>query len=41
VPITYGGLPEGKHHIRVSPLGTKSAASRSRQVVVDAFVVRS
>jgi hypothetical protein len=41
VPITYRGLPEGKHHIRVSPLGTKSAPSRSRQVVVDAFVVRS
>jgi hypothetical protein len=41
VPITFRGLPKGTHHIRVRPLGTKTAASRSTQIVVDAFVVRS
>ena len=41
VAIAYTGLSRGKHHVTVRPLGTKNASSRSKNVVVDAFVVRS
>lgn len=39
--VSYTGLSKGRHRITVRPLGTKRAASSSRRVVVDAFVVRS
>jgi lipocalin len=39
--ISYTGLPPRTHHITLTPLGTKDAASTSTRIVFDAFVVRS
>ena len=41
VPITFGGLSAGTHHLTIRPLGSKDPASRSTAVVLDAFVVRN
>jgi hypothetical protein len=41
VALSYTGLAKGRHHITVRPLGTKNPSSRSKSIVVDAFVVRS
>jgi hypothetical protein len=37
--VSYTGLPKGRHHIRISPLGKKDPRSRSAKVVLDALVV--
>jgi len=39
--VSYTGLSKGRHHIMVRPLGTKNTSSSSKNIVVDAFVVRS
>jgi hypothetical protein len=39
--ISFTGLSRGTHHIMVRPLGSKNRSSSSKNVVVDAFVVRS
>jgi hypothetical protein len=40
VPLRFAGLGSGEHHLTITALGTKSTASRSTTVAVDALVVR-
>ena len=37
----YSGLAAGAHTIVITALGTKIAAAKSTNVVVDAFIVQS
>jgi WD40 repeat protein len=41
VRIWFTGLSGGTHNVTVRPLGTKHASSTSKNVVFDAFIVRS
>lgn len=38
--LVFSGLGRGEHHVTIRPTGRKDAASRSKQVVVDALAVR-